>query len=262
MNSDQSQSLIVTCAARIVDAQDGKRPIPPVRHELPDIETAYAVQRETIRTWLTRGRKRSGRKIGLTSEAVQRQLKVDEPDYGMLFADMIVSSGTQFDRGQLIAPRVEPELAFVLKKDLRGENISLQDVIDATDYICPALEICDSRIQNWDISIMDTIADNASCGAIVLGTDRRPALLDELPTYRVTLMQNGAAVATGDGAACLGNPAEAVAWLARAMTRLEDGLSAGDLIMSGSLTKMIAAAPGDTFSALFEGFDPVSISFQ
>jgi 2-keto-4-pentenoate hydratase len=262
MSSDRSETLITNCAARLVEAHDDKRSIPPLRAELADIPTAYAVQRETIRTWTTRGRRKSGRKIGLTSVAVQKQLGVDEPDYGTLFADMIVASGTCLERGRLISPRVEPELAFVLKKDLGGSDVSLQDVMDATDYICPALEICDSRIQNWDISIIDTIADNASCGLIVLGTDRRPAVLDELPAYRVDLLKNGSRVESGEGVACLGNPAEAVAWLARAMTRLGDGLSAGDVIMSGSLTKMVAAEPGDSFAAIFEGFAPVSISFK
>src|SRR5262249_40567741 len=157
-------SAITDTCNLILQAYDRRQTIAPVRDRIPDVNQAYAVQQACVDFWLSRGRKIVGRKIGLTSKAVQSQLGVDEPDFGVLFADMILESGAQVPSGRVLQPRVEGELAFVLKSDLRGNRISPQDVVDATDYIIPAVEICGSRISGWDIRITDTISDNASSG--------------------------------------------------------------------------------------------------
>ena len=235
--------------------------IEPVRTRITGVPAAYEVQRETVRIWSERGRKLAGQKIGLTSQAIQTQLGVTEPDFGALFSDMIVADGGTVPAGSVMQPRVEAEIAFVLKSDLRGERIAPEEVIAATAYVTPAIEICGSRIAGWNIRIEDTIADNASSGLIVLGKSRiKPALAD-LAAVPMRLSHNGAAAAEGRGDACLGNPAIAVAWLAGALTRFGTGLRAGDVIMSGGLAKMIAAEPGSRFAADFAAYGSVSVSF-
>ncbi|OFZ99436.1 MAG: hypothetical protein A3H35_19155 [Betaproteobacteria bacterium RIFCSPLOWO2_02_FULL_62_17] len=249
-------------AQRILDAYATGVPIKPVREELDGVAAAYAVQRETVRHWLAQGRRPAGHKIGLTSKAIQAQLGVDEPDFGVLFADMVLADGAAVSRAAILQPRIEGEIAFVLKSDLRGERIAPAEVIAATDYVCPAIEICGSRIAGWDIRIQDTIADNASSGLIVLGRQKVKADFDALAQVPLSLQHNGVEAASGKGEACLGNPAHAVAWLAQTLTRFGDGLRSGDIVMSGALAKMLAAAPGDRFQADFPGFGSVSVRFE
>jgi 2-keto-4-pentenoate hydratase len=245
----------------ILRAYDTGIAIPPVRDRIDGVPAAYAVQRETVRVWVERGRRLAGQKIGLTAKAVQTQLGVDEPDYGALFADMILADGDSVAAGRVLQPRVEAEIAFVLKKDLVGEFLPPEAVVEATEYVTPAIEICGSRIAGWDIRIADTIADNASSGLIVLGRNRvRPALA-ALAAVPMTLSLDGVVAAEGRGDACLGNPAIAVAWLAGALTRFGGGLREGDVVMSGALAKMIAAEAGCRFLADFGGFGSVSVAF-
>ena len=253
---------IVDVAQRLLLAYENRTPIPPVRGEINGTSEAYAVQRETVKYWTKTGRKIAGRKIGLTSKAVQAQLGVDEPDFGALLDDMILADSASVASGAVLQPRVEAEIAFVLGKDLTGEKITPQQVLAATDYVSPAIEICGSRIARWDIKIEDTIADNASAGRVVVGSKKilRPEL-DALAAVGMSLTLGGNEVAQGRGAACLGNPAIAVAWLAEALTRFGDRLSAGDLVMSGALAKMIPAQAGNRFKAEFADFGTVSVIF-
>lgn len=248
-------------ARRILNAYETRQPIAPVRGEITGLAGAYAVQRATVQIWQESGRTIVGQKIGLTSKPVQTQLGVDEPDFGTLFSDMVLESGAAVENGRVMQPRIEAEIAFVLKADLHGERISPEAVIAATDYVCPAIEICGSRIARWDIKIEDTIADNASSGLVVLGSMRRKPVLADLAAVAMTLTHNGTVAGEGRGAACLGNPAIAVAWLAEALTRFGGGLKAGDLVMSGALSKMLSASPGDEFRADFGDFGFASVSF-
>jgi 2-keto-4-pentenoate hydratase len=220
------------------------------------------VQRATFDAWVKAGRKPVGHKIGLTSKAVQEQLGVHEPDFGALFSDMILENGAHIGPRAVLQPRVEPEVAFVLKTDLVGENLSADQVITATDYVVPAVEVCGSRIKAWDIRFEDTVADNASSGLVVLGNRKWKPALAELANLQVQVRLNGSVNAEGRGVACMGNPANAVAWLAGALTRLGDRLRAGDVVMSGAMAKMVAAEVGSSFDADFGAFGSVSLHFD
>ncbi len=249
-------------ANRILEAYKSGVPIAPVRTEVSGLAAAYAVQRATFDAWLKAGRKPAGHKIGLTSNAVQEQLGVHEPDYGALFGDMILENGAHIGPRAVLQPRVEPEVAFVLKTDLAGENLTADQVIAATDYVVPAVEVCGSRIKGWDIRFEDTVADNASSGLVVLGIRKSKPALAELADLQVQVRVNGSVNAEGRGVACLGNPANAVAWLAGALTRQGDRLRAGDVVMSGAMAKMVAAEVGSSFDADFGAFGSVSLHFD
>jgi len=254
---------VADIAQRLIRAHETRTPIAPVRGEIKGVDEAYAVQRETLRHWTRIGGKVAGRKIGLTSKAVQAQLGVDEPDFGALFEDMIRSDSAKIELGAVLQPRVEAEIAFILGRDLEGENISAEQVLLATDYVCPAIEVCGSRIARWDIKIEDTIADNASAGLVVVGGKRSPPpSLESLASTSMSLLLGSTEVAQGRGDACLGNPAFAVAWLAEALTRFGERLRAGDIVMSGALAKMVAANPGDCFEARFGNFGSVYARFE
>src|ERR1700691_5197814 len=246
-------------ANRILEAYQSGVPIAPVRTEISGLAAAYAVQRATFDAWVKAGRKPAGHKIGLTSKTVQEQLGVHEPDYGALFSDMILENGAHVGPRAVLQPRVEPEVAFVLKTDLVGENLTADQVITATDYVVPAVEVCGSRIKGWDIRFEDTVADNASSGLVVLGSRKWKPDLAQLADLQVKVRLNGSINAEGRAAACLGNPANAVAWLAGALTRLGDRLRAGDVIMSGAMAKMVAAEVGSSFDADFGAFGSVSL---
>ncbi len=248
-------------ANRILRAYETGEPIAPVRTEISGLAAAYAVQRATYDTWIKAGRKPAGHKIGLTSKAVQDQLGVSEPDYGALFSDMIVTSGVQITPQAVLQPRIEPEVAFVLKADLAGTNVTAEDVIAATEYVVPAVEVCGSRIKNWDIKFEDTIADNASSGLVVLGTRKHNPVLADLADITVHVRNGDILCAEGKGAACLGNPASAVAWLAVALTRLGQKLRAGDVVMSGAMAKMVSAEAGNRFTVDFNAFGSVELGF-
>ena len=196
-------------ANRILRAYETGEPIAPVRSEISGLAAAYAVQRATFDVWVKSGRKPAGHKIGLTSKAVQDQLGVKEPDYGTLFSDMILASGAQITPQAVLQPRIEPEVAFQLKADLAGVSVTAEDVIAATDYVVPAVEVCGSRIKGWDIRLEDTIADNASSGLVVLGTPKHRPAIAHLAEVAVQVRNGDTVCAEGKGAACLGNPANA-----------------------------------------------------
>ena len=208
-----------------------------------------------------------GRKIGATSEAVQRQLGVDQPDFGYLLSDMDVSDGVDgrpISMATLVQPRVEAEVAFVLARDLDlpEEEITLDLVREAVEVALPALEIVDSRIESWDIGFTDTVADNASSGLFVVGRDGRS--LDDLEPREVvmSLTINDEERSAGTGAACLGDPLEALRWLAVQAARFGDPLRAGHLILSGALGPFVPFSPGDRVTASISGFAPLTVSFE
>lgn len=248
-------------ARDLILAQERGNPIEPVRNRISGADQAYAVQRRMIETWLGAGRRIVGHKIGLTSKVVQAQIGVSEPDFGTLFDDMARGDGSLVSRTSVIQPRVEGEIAFVLKSDIAGV-VTPEQVIAATDYICPAIEICDSRIRDWDIRLEDTLADNASSCLFVLGKKRSVPKLDDLAASRMTFKSDGKVVGEGGGIECMGNPAHAVAWLALALDRFGLKLGAGDVVLSGALSKMISAKPGMEFEADFGALGTVSIGFE
>ncbi|MBN8199200.1 MULTISPECIES: 2-keto-4-pentenoate hydratase [Bacillaceae] len=225
------------------------------------IEEAYQIQLENIKRKIERGKKIVGKKIGLTSLAMQQLLGVDEPDYGHLLDSMVVENGGKISIEKVLQPKVEAEIAFVLKKELKGPNVTALDVIQATDYVVPALEIVDSRIKDWKIKLPDTIADNASSGFYVLGG--KPARLSDinLELIGMVLMKNGEVANTGVGAAALGNPINCVAWLANRLADFDISLKKGEVILSGALSAAVEANAGDIFTARFAHIGQVSVHF-
>lgn len=251
-------------AAQLAQAEATKVGIDPLIVLDPEltVDDAYYIQLENIKKKLEAGQKIVGKKIGLTSVAVQKMLGVDEPDYGHLLDTMVVENGGTIDTKDMLQPKVEGEIAFILKKDLKGPNVTAVDVIQATDYVVPALEIVDSRIQDWKISLRDTVSDNASSGLYVLGG--KPTKLEDinLELVGMALYQNGDVANTGVGAAALGNPATCVAWLANRLADYDITLKAGEVILSGALSGMVAANPGDNFVARFAHLGQVSVNFK
>jgi len=235
--------------------------IPPIREFLSGQKTAYETQEINTVHWLNVGRKIVGRKIGLTAPAVQKQLGVDEPDFGMLFDDMHIKNKGEVQLSHLIQPKVEAELAFVLSKDLSSSGITIEDIIEATDYVVPALEIVDSRIKNWDINICDTIADNASSALYVLGEDKVKLSSLDLPSVSMTMFENSQAVSQGKGEDCLGSPLNAMLWLANKMIELGRPLKAGDVVLSGAFGKMCNVDKAAEYKADFKDVGSVSVRF-
>lgn len=256
--------------ARLADAQRTRVPCAAVRDLIgtDDLPAAYAVQQGLVQARIAGGVTVVGRKIGATSEAVQRQLGVDQPDFGYLLSDMDVSHGVDggpISMSTLVQPRVEAEVAFVLAGDINPateEEITLDLVRAAVNVALPALEIVDSRIENWDIGFTDTVADNASSGLYVVGSEGRR--LDDFEPRDVvmSLTINGEERSAGTGAACLGDPLEALRWLAVQAYRFGDPLRAGHLILSGALGPFVPFVPGDRVAASISGFAPLVVEFQ
>ena len=248
---------------RLAAARAEHRPCPPVRDLLPvgDLDAAYAVQSAWVRQQVTAGARVVGRKIGLTNPDVQAQLGVDQPDFGVLLDDMACPADRPVDITRTLQPRIEAEIAFVLGRDLAGPVIGPAEVAAATAYVTPALEIVDSRIAGWDITIVDTVADNASSGLFVLGEPRRPLGGLDLPGCAMTMLRGTDVVSTGSGAACLGDPLAAVAWLAAAVRDRGRPLRAGEIVLSGALGPMVPVAAGDRFLAVVDGVGEVGATF-
>lgn len=250
-------------AEALFEARETRRPIAPVSETfgIEDVDAAYAVQEANTRRWLAAGRRLVGRKIGLTSEAVQRQLGVDQPDYGMLFDDTAYVDGAAVPIACFLQPRVEAEIAFDMRDRLDDPGVSRGDVERAVGAVRCAVEIVDSAIADWRISLADTIADNASGGGFVLGATRRALGEVELPGVGMTLVRNGERASAGVGAACLGDPLEAVVWLARRMAAVGRPLAPGDVVLSGALGPIVDAAAGDRFDVELEGLGSLHLSF-
>jgi 2-keto-4-pentenoate hydratase len=250
---------------RLAFAQEAGTPCAPVRDLLgsSDISAAYAVQQAMVEAAHSAGRRTVGRKIGLTNPKVQAQLGVDQPDFGVLLDGMECPQGETIDIRRLLQPRIEAEVAFVLDHDLDGDGeITVEDVRRAVAYACPALEIVDSRVSGWDITIVDTIADNASSGLYVLG--EACLNLDEFDPVAVTMsMRKGeVVVSSGTGAQCLGDPLAAVVWLATTVRNFGSPLRAGEVVLSGALGPMVSVEPGTTFEAELEGLGSVTATFS
>ncbi|AYC31301.1 2-oxopent-4-enoate hydratase [Pseudomonas cavernae] len=231
------------------------------RHPEMTIEDAYAIQQYLIAQRLDDGERIIGKKIGVTSQAVMNLLGVNQPDFGILTDAMTYNSGEVIPMAALIQPKAEGELAFVLKHDLQGPGVTVADVLRATEGVMVCFEIVDSRIQDWKIRIQDTIADNASCGVFVLSDRLVPVGEVDLSLCGMVLEKNGEIVATGAGAASMGSPAVAVAWLANTLGRLGMSLKAGEVILSGSLGPMIPVGAGDNLRVSIGGVGSCSVRF-
>lgn len=260
--------VITDLARRLRDAEEKRAPIAPIRELILEaagsgnpLEVAYAIQQANTRHKLDAGKRLVGRKIGLTSLAVQKQLGVDSPDFGMLFADMAVGDGEEVAMSRTLQPKVEAEIAFVLERDLPHEKHTFADIISATAYAVAAIEIVGSRIGNWDIRLIDTVADNASSGLFALGSKPVPLRKLDLVNCKMNMERAGKQVSFGAGAACLGNPLNAAIWLADVMVKVGAPLRAGDVLMSGALGPMVAVEAGDCFTAHIEGLGAVRAVF-
>ena len=257
-------AAVSAAAGRLQAAAASSQPCPPVRDLIGagDINLAYAVQGQFNAARIAAGAEVVGRKIGATSKAVQDQLGVDRPDLGVLFADMEYDASGPVHDPRLLQPKAEAEIAFVLREDLADGELDLDQVTAAVDYAVAAIEICDSRIQGWDISFADTVADNASAGGYVLGTERRT--LDDFKPVDVTMTMTvtGQEDSTGTGAASLGDPLLALQWLARQARDLGDPLRAGQVILSGALGPMRPLAPGAEVHVDIDGLGSVSMQLS
>lgn len=238
-------------ALAIREARATRRPIPPVSrsHGLAGLAEAYAAAELNVRDQIARGRRIVGKKVGLTSPAVQRQLGVDQPDFGVLFDDMECLTGAEIPGGRLIQPKMEAEVAFVMGADLGRDAPSWAEFLRAVEYALPALEIVDSAIADWAITLVDTVADNASSALFVLGDQPVSVGSLQLAQLPMTMTRGDAVVSRGTGAACLGHPLRAAWWLARTMGERGQPMRAGEVVMSGALGPMVPAASGDVFTA-------------
>jgi 2-keto-4-pentenoate hydratase len=248
----------------LLAAHVGHEPMPPIVETFPGatVEDAYEIQRLTVAEWQGHGLVVKGHKVGLASAAMQRQMGVRQPDYGHLMSDMFYLEHQPIPLGTFIQPRIEPEVAFVLGRPLRGPGVTVADVVRAVDLVLPSLEVVDSRISDWRVSIVDTIADNASSGGVILGS--RAARIEDLD-LRMTgclLHVNGELVETGGGGAVLGSPLNAVAWLANTVGPLGVTLEPGHVVLPGSMTRAVPVRPGDSVVATMSGLGTVTAVFE
>jgi len=239
-------------------------PIEPLSVTYPDLslQDAYKIQMQGVAKRCGQdSRKIIGKKIGLTSLAMQKLLGVDSPDYGHLMDHMLVPEGMPISRKDLLLPKVEGEVAFVLKEDLRGPGITIADVLRATEGVMAAIEIVDSRIRDWKIKLTDTVADNASSARFVLSGSLLPVRKFDLRLIGMVLLKNGEIVNTGAGAAVWGHPAGSVAWLANSLASFGVALEKGEVILSGAVTAAVNAESGDCFQIEFQGLGSVGTRF-
>ncbi len=251
-------------AAALAEAEESRIPTTPLtdRHADIDVVDAYEIQLINIRRRVKAGAKVIGHKVGLSSEAMQQMMGVDEPDYGHLLADMEVFEDVAVPAGKFLYPRVEVEVGFILADDLPGAGCTEDDVLAATAAFAPSIELIDTRIKDWKIGLCDTIADNASSAGWVLGKERVSPKDIDICGIDAVLTRNGEVVAEGRSDAVLGNPVTAVAWLARKVDSFGVRLRAGDIVLPGSCTRAIDARPGDEFVADFTGLGSVRLSFE
>ncbi|MGM0901685.1 MAG: 2-keto-4-pentenoate hydratase [Bacillota bacterium] len=257
-------SIVQEAASCLLEAEETKNVIEPLTVSYPGItvDEAYYTQLELIRRKVDNGGIIVGKKIGATSKAIQNMFGVNQPDYGHLLADMMYVEGETIPSDHFIQPKVEFEIAFILKKDLKGPNVSILDVVEATDYIVPAIEVIDSRIADWKIKFEDTVADNGSSAAAMIGG--KPTKLEGIDLTHIGMVayRNGEMIDSGAGAAVLGNPLRSVAWLANSLGKYDVALKAGEIVLSGALTSAIEVKDGDTFTAEFAHIGSVTASFK
>jgi 2-keto-4-pentenoate hydratase len=250
-------------AERLLAAEQQRLPMEPLTELYPsiDVADAYDIQLRGIRAKTAAGARIVGKKVGLTSKAMQAAFGIETPDYGHLLDNMRVEHNATVQLATLLRPRIEVELAFVLAKTLRGPGVDVAQVLAATRYVTPSFEIIDSRIRDWKLKLADTIADNGSSAAFVLGTQNKPVGEVDLRLVGMVLQKNGEDIDTAAGAAVLGNPAAAVAWLANAFADYGIALEADEVILPGSLCKAYVVESGDTFTASMDGLGSVSVTF-
>jgi len=261
MNNEQ----INQAAEMLYKAEKTRVPIDLITVQFPDVnaEDAYNIQLKYTEKRLSDDKvKIIGKKIGLTSEAMRAMVNVDEPDYGHLFDDMYYEMEVPIEVSSMLAPKIESEIAFVLKKELKGPGIKVTDVIEATAGVIPSFEIIDSRFNDPKIKFEDTVADNGSSAKLILGTNITDLKSVDLRTTGLVLEKNGKIIDTAAGAAVMGNPAVAVAWLANKLYKYGITLKPGEIILSGSLTRAYEIKPGDTFTATFGGLGTVKAVFK
>lgn len=257
----ETEKAVSAAAGRLFDAHRNGKPCAPVRDLIGlDLDTAYAVQDLNTKKFMDQGRRLVGRKIGLTSPAVQAQLGVDQPDFGVLFADMEYADGSEIPFSRMQQPRAEAEVALIMGRDVEAADITYSEFIRSVNYAVAAIEIVGSRIENWDIRISDTIADNASSGLYVLGDPVLPLPGLDLVNAGMTMTRNGRPVSYGAGSACLGSPLNAAVWLARKCASLGLPLRAGDVVLTGALGPMVDIRPGDAFEATITGLGKVALT--
>ncbi|WP_415768975.1 fumarylacetoacetate hydrolase family protein [Pseudomonas sp. LB3P38] len=258
------QHLISELGDELYAALRARKTLSPLTTHHPEIsiDDAYHISLHILQRRIAAGEQLVGKKIGVTSKAVQDMLNVHQPDFGFLTDAMHYPNDACISLSQsgLIQPRAEGEIAFILKEDLHG-NVTREDVLDATEWVLPCFEIVDSRITDWKIRIQDTVADNASCGVFVLGDQRTAPRELDLASVRLDVLRNGLAAGSGLGSAVQGHPAEAVAWLANTLGRFGIPFRAGEIILSGSLAPLVPASAGDRFELTIEGLGAASVSF-
>ena len=257
------KTRIEHCGDELYQALITRTPVAPLTEREPAItvEDAYGIQLRMIQRRLDAGETVVGKKIGLTSKVVQDMLKVDQPDFGQMLSGMVVNEGEPILMSAMIAPKAEAEVAFILKHDLQGPGVTAADVMRATECVLPCFEIVDSRIRDWKIRIQDTVADNASCGVMVLGGTRRSPRELDLVLAGMVLEKNGEVISTSTGAAVMGSPFNTVAWLANKLGSLGLALKAGEVILSGSQSPLVPVKAGDSLSCYVGGLGHASVRF-
>ena len=259
MNNDK----IIQYGDELYNALLTRTPVDPLTDREADItiEDAYNIQLRMIQRQLDAGETVVGKKIGVTSKVVMNMLKVNQPDFGQLLSGMVYNEGEPIIASSMIAPKAEAEVAFILKHDLTGPGVTAADVLRATDCVMPCFEIVDSRIKDWKIKIQDTVADNASCGVLVLGGVRKSPRKLDLALAGMVLEKNGDIVSTSCGAAVQGSPVNAIAWLANTLGRLGISLKAGEIILSGSQSPLVPVVAGDSLYCTVGGLGSTSVRF-
>lgn len=259
-----NQELIQQCGDELFNAMRNRTTLKPFTERFSDIsiEDAYHISLRMIERRVEAGEKIIGKKIGVTSKAVQNMLNVHQPDFGFLTDQMAYSQGQEMPISEyLIQPKAEGEIAFILKKDIMGPGLTNADILAATDCVLPCFEVVDSRIENWQIKIQDTVADNASCGLFVLGDNAVDPRKVDLATCGMVVEKNGSIISTGAGAAALGSPVNCVTWLANTLGQFGIPLKAGEVILSGSLVPLEPVQAGDFMSVSIGGIGSASVRF-
>lgn len=264
MKAQLTKEIQEQIAKELYEAEKTRDPISKLSRMYPQINVvdSYGIQQIGLTLRLQDGHKIVGRKIGITSKGMQQQLQVDTPDYGYLLDNMMLEEGRACEMKELVSPRVEGELAFIFEKDLQGPGVTYADVCNCTSWIVPCFEVCDTRIANWDVTVRDTIADNAGASRFVLGSG--PKRISELNPRLVGMVveKNGIMIGSAAGAEVMGNPIASVAWLANKLAEFGTGLKAGDIVLSGAFMSAIPAIAGDVFTLSVDGFPGVNLRFQ
>ena len=257
-------ALIEQLAVELLEAERKRIPVAPItkRFDTLTVVDSYHIQLEMVKRRLQEGQTIIGKKVGLTSKAMQNMLGVNEPDYGHLFDDMKVENGATVNIDTMISPKIEAEIGFILKEDLSGPNLTFFDVLMATKFVVPTIEIIDSRIEDWKIKLVDTVADNGSSSKVVVGDTYASLDQIDLRTNAMLLYKNQELIATGAGAAALGHPANAVAWLGNKLSEFDISLKSGELILPGALSAAVVVESGDRITAEFGAIGSVSVQFE